>query len=175
MAHTYAAGAVPRLGQIRRGSDHLRAADALAARGVVDVDWPWSFAARVTLYVAEGRWDEAVRAYDEGSPEFSNGLRMIARNHVVAPMGDVALARRETERLRRLVDDIVDLTPHAGPAKALARSKLERGEGRPEQSQVILEAALADVPAGSLMESYVLVGLGSSYLQLSDRVLAHCC
>jgi len=169
MARTHAAGACAALGEIRRGSDHLRAADALAAQGVVDIDWPWSFAARVTLYVAEGRWDDAVRAYDEGAPEFGKGLRSIARNHVVAPIGDIALARRDVERLRRLVDDIDDRTPHAGPAKALARSKVERGEGRPEQSRTILEAVLEEVPAGSLMESYVLVGLGTSYLQLGDH------
>ena len=169
MAHAHAAGACAGRGEIRRGSDHLRAADALAAQGVVDVDWPWSFAARVSLYVAEGRWDDAVRAYEEGAPEFGKGLRIIARNHAVAPAGDVALARRDAERLRRLVDDIVDLTPHAGPAKALALSKVERVEGRAEQSRAILEAVLEEVPAGSLMENYLLLGLGTSHLQLGDR------
>ena len=58
-----------------------------------------------------------VRGYEQGAAEFSTGLRVIARNHAVTPVSDVALARQDLDRLRRLVADVVELTPQGRRVK----------------------------------------------------------
>ena len=150
------------LRRLRRDPSRLQpsaGADALAAQGVADIDWPWTFAARVTLYVAEGRWDDACGSTTRVLRSSANGLRRHRSQPRRRPIGDVALARRDLERLRRLVDDIDDRTPHAGPVKALAQQG--PAAGRAARSRVgHTRSGPREAPAGSLMESYVLVGLG---------------
>jgi DNA-binding CsgD family transcriptional regulator len=181
MAHVHAAGTCAALGEIHRGAAHIRAADALDAQGVADVDWPWTFASRIAIDVAQGRWDDALRTYEEGAPEFTAGLRLTARNHATTPIGDVALARHDLDRLQRLAADVSTLTAHGKRLKVLAESKLLGLQGKLGEAMTALEAALEDVPPGSYLESYLLLGVGSTMLlaggpgaarDVLDRVLA---
>jgi DNA-binding CsgD family transcriptional regulator len=159
MAHAHAAGACAGAGQTQRGIDHLGAIDALLADDVTDVDWPWSFSARVALYVQSGRWDDALRIYEQGSPEFGAGLRQLARNHAITPIADVALMRHDVDRSRRFATEVADLSPQSTRMKALALSKLDRAEGRPETGIVRLETALRDAPPGAQFTMYMIAGL----------------
>ena len=92
MAHTHAAGACVGLGEVASGARHVTAADELVAAGVVDIDWPWTFGARVAVEVAAGRWDDAVRSYERGAAEVASGLRQLVRNQLVTSISDIALA-----------------------------------------------------------------------------------
>jgi DNA-binding CsgD family transcriptional regulator len=159
MAHAHAAGACAGAGQTQRGIDHLGSIDALLADGVTDVDWPWSFSARVALYVQRGWWDDALRIYEQGSPEFGTGLRQLARNHAITPIADVALMRHDVERSRRFADEVAELSPQSNRMKALALSKLDRAEGRPESGVERLETALRDAPPGAQFTMYMIASL----------------
>jgi DNA-binding CsgD family transcriptional regulator len=163
MAHARAAGACAGFGETSRGVDHLRAVDELVAGGATDIDWPWSFAARVALNVQGGRWDDAVRIYDQGAPEFGAGLRLLARNHAITPISDVALVRQDVERSRRFADEVVEFGPQSTRMKALALSKLDRVEGRVTDGIRRLEAALSGVPSGSQYALFLLTTLVDIY------------
>jgi DNA-binding CsgD family transcriptional regulator len=159
MAHAHAAGACAGAGETHRGVDHLDAMDTLIADQVTDIDWPWSFSARVALNVQRGRWDNALAVYEHGSPEFTAGLRLLARNHAITPISDVSLMRRDADRTRRFADEVAELSLQSTRMKALALSKVDRVEGRPADGAARLEAALRGAPPGAPFTMYVLSGL----------------
>jgi DNA-binding NarL/FixJ family response regulator len=159
MAHAHAAGRYAGLGEVERGLAHLDQAAALEARGVVDVDWPWSFAARVTLQVYGARWDDAVRTYEQGAPEFGAGLRVLARNHAAMTASDVALFRKDTQRVTAWVGEMVELTPQARRLKLIALSKVDRVEGRLDDAAARLSAPLTTESWPGPMTVMLLISL----------------
>jgi DNA-binding CsgD family transcriptional regulator/tetratricopeptide (TPR) repeat protein/type II secretory pathway predicted ATPase ExeA len=175
MVHAHAAGAYAGLGESGQGADHLRALDDLATQGVLDIDWPWTFGARVALLVHQAQYDDATRVYERGAPEFQSGLRLSARNHAIAPICDVALMRRDVARLRRYAGDVVALSPQSGRAKTLALSKLDRAEGRPGDAVERLESVLVGAPRTSHYTLYLMAALIASNLLAGRRDAAADC
>jgi DNA-binding CsgD family transcriptional regulator/type II secretory pathway predicted ATPase ExeA len=162
MAHSHAAGACVAHGEVGRGVRHLSAADELLAHGVVDVDWPWTFGARVAVEVATGRWDAAVASYERGEGEVTTGLRRLVRNQLVTAISDVALARGDVERLRRYVSHVAPLNPQGRRILAMARAKVDRAHGRFDDAVLQLEAALDGVRPHSNLEMYLLLALAAT-------------
>jgi DNA-binding CsgD family transcriptional regulator len=169
MAHAHAAGACVGLGEVGRGARHLTAADELLATGVVDVDWPWTFGARVAVEVAIGRWDDAVRTYERGEGEVATGLRRLVRNQLVTSIGDIALARGEVDKLRRYATQVALINPPARRILAMARGKILRGEGRPDLAVVELEPALEGVPPSSNLEMYLVLAILTCHVRMGHR------
>jgi DNA-binding CsgD family transcriptional regulator len=126
-----------------RSRRHLDAAAALEAEGVLDVDWPWSFAGCVVLDVQQARWDEAIRTYEQGSPEFGPGLRLLSRNHAATSALDVPLHRQDVETARRLAADVVDIGGSGAYARGLAQAVVDRLSGRPDAAIERLDALVA--------------------------------
>ena len=172
-AHTRAAGAAAGFGYTQRGLDHLDQVDQLVTAGLTDIDWAWTFGARVSLNVQRGRWDDALRIYEQGAPEFGAGLRLLARNHAITPISDVALLRHDVERSRRLANDVVELGPQSARMKALAFNKLDRAEGRPTDGVRRLEAAIRGAPDNSQYMLYLLAGLVDGHMKTGALGLAH--
>jgi DNA-binding CsgD family transcriptional regulator len=164
-AHARAAGASAGFGQTRRGLDHIDAIDGLVTAGTTDVDWAWTFGARVALYVQSGRWDEALQVYEQGAPEFGAGLRLLARNHAITPISDVAMLRHDVERSRRFAADVVELGPQSGRMKALALNKLDRTEGRPADGVRRVEVAVRGAPERSQYSLYLLAALVDGHMR----------
>jgi DNA-binding CsgD family transcriptional regulator len=164
-AHARAAGAAAGFGHTQRGLDHLDEIDELVTAGLTDIDWAWTFAARVALNVQHGRWDEALQIYEQGAPEFGAGLRLLARNHAITPISDVALVRHDVERSRRIANDVVELGPQSTRMKALAFNKLDRAEGRPKDGVRRVEAAIRGAPDTSQYTLYLLAALVDGHVK----------
>jgi DNA-binding CsgD family transcriptional regulator len=157
MAHAHLAGAHGGFGENIRSTDHLERADRLEASGVRNVDWPWSFAARVALAAHEARFDDAWRLYLEGAPEFGAGLRLMTRNHATLTVLDVPLLRRDVDGMRVCAADVVDIGGAGRAANGFVEGLLHRLEGRFDAALDCFDSAIPSTCTASTLRIALLV------------------
>jgi DNA-binding CsgD family transcriptional regulator/tetratricopeptide (TPR) repeat protein len=156
MAHAHLAGAFLGFGENHRVRAQLDEVTRLEAGGARNVDWAWSFAARVGLALQEARFDDALHLYAQDAHEFGTGLRLLTRNHATVALLDVPLLRRDIDGLRTYAADIADVGGAGRPARAFAEGLVDRLAGRFEEAIARFDAALPRTAAASTVRIALL-------------------